>query len=56
MQLFFIFTTNFLKLKHKKMEKKGLIGGAIGIAISLGVLFGTVWVIGKAWQTSQKKS
>jgi len=54
LQLFFIFTTNFLKLKHKKMEKKGLIGGAIGIAISLGVLFGTVWVIGKAWQSSQK--
>jgi hypothetical protein len=37
------------------MEKKSLIGGAIGIAISLAVLFGTVYVIGKAWQSSQKK-
>ena len=55
MQLFFIFTTNFLKLKHKNMEKKGLLGSTLGIAISLGVLFGTVWVIGKVWQTSQKK-
>ena len=54
MQLFFIFTTNFLKLNYKKMEKKNLLGGALGIAISLGVLFGTVWVIGKAWHSSQK--
>jgi len=51
LQLFFIFTTNFLKLKHKNMQKKGLLG----IAISVAVLFGTVWIIGKAWQTSQKK-
>jgi hypothetical protein len=36
------------------MEKKGLIGGAIGIAVSVAVLFGTVWIIGKAWQKSQK--
>lgn len=54
MQLFFIFTTNFLNIKHKKMEKKNLIGGALGIAVSLAVLFGTVWVIGKAWHSSQK--
>jgi len=54
LQLFFIFTINFLKLKHKKMEKKGLLGSTLGIAISLAVLFGTVYVIGKAWQKSQK--
>jgi len=36
------------------MEKKNLIGGALGIAVSLAVLFGTVWVIGKAWHSSQK--
>lgn len=54
MQLFFIFTINFLKLKHKNMEKKGLLGSTLGIALSVAVLFGTVWVIGKAWQKSQK--
>lgn len=54
MQLFFIFTINFLKLKLKIMQKKGLLGSTIGIAVSVAVLFGTVWVIGKAWQTSQK--
>jgi hypothetical protein len=36
------------------MEKKGLLGSTLGIAISVAVLFGTVWVIGKAWQKSQK--
>jgi hypothetical protein len=36
------------------MQKKGLLGSTLGIAISVAVLFGTVWVIGKAWQKSQK--
>jgi len=37
------------------MEKKGLISGALGLALSVAVLFGTVWVVSKAWKKGQQK-
>jgi hypothetical protein len=37
------------------MEKKGLLSGAVGLALSVAVLFGTVWVISKAWSKGQQK-
>lgn len=37
------------------MEKKGLLSGALGLALSVAVLFGTVWVISKAWSKGQQK-
>jgi hypothetical protein len=36
------------------MDTKNFFQSAGGIAISIAVLFGTVWVIGKAWSASQK--
>lgn len=36
------------------MEKKNFFGSALGIAVSVAVLFGTVWVISKAWRSGQK--
>jgi len=36
------------------MDSKNFFQSAGGIAISIAVLFGTVWVIGKAWSASQK--
>jgi len=36
------------------MGSKSFFQSAGGIAISLAVLFGTVWVISKAWQSGQK--
>ena len=36
------------------MNGKSFFQSAGGIAISIAVLFGTVWVIGKAWSQSQK--
>ncbi len=36
------------------MNGKSFFQSAGGIAISIAVLFGTVWVIGKAWSSSQK--
>jgi hypothetical protein len=36
------------------MEKKNFLGSAIGIALSVAVLFGTVWVVSKAWRSGQK--
>ena len=35
-------------------ETKPFLQTATGIAISVGVLFVTVWVISKAWRTGQK--
>jgi hypothetical protein len=35
--------------------KKNLLTSAAGLALSLGILFGTVWVISKAWQEGQKQ-
>jgi hypothetical protein len=38
-----------------KDEKKGdFAKKAIGIGVSVAVLFATVWVVGKAWKESQK--
>jgi hypothetical protein len=37
------------------MEKKGFLSGALGLALSVAVLFGTVWVVSKAWKTGQEK-
>jgi len=37
------------------MEKKGLLSGALGLALSVAVLFGTVWVVSKAWKKGQEK-
>ena len=35
------------------MQSKNLLGSAIGIAISVGVLFGTVWLVSRAWKSGQ---
>lgn len=42
--------------KQNKMEQKPkpFLQTATGIAVSVGVLFVTVWVISKAWKTGQK--
>jgi hypothetical protein len=36
------------------MEKKNFFQTAGGIAISIAVLFGTVWVVSKGWKAGQK--
>lgn len=33
---------------------KGILGSAVGVAISVAVVFGTVWLISKAWKAGQK--
>jgi hypothetical protein len=38
------------------MDTKKLLGSAVGIAVSLGLLFGAVWVASKAWQKGQEKN
>ncbi len=35
-------------------EKKPFLETATGIAVSVGVLFLSVWVISKAWKSGQK--
>jgi hypothetical protein len=35
-------------------EKKPFLETATGIAVSVGVLFVTVWVVSKAWKSGQK--
>ena len=35
-------------------EKKPFLKSATGIAVSIGVLFLTVWVVSKAWKSGQK--
>jgi len=37
------------------METKKLLGNAVGVAVSLTVLFGVVYVASKAWQKGQEK-
>jgi hypothetical protein len=39
-----------------EQQGKNFFKSATGIAISLAVLFGTVWVISKAWKSGQKNS
>ena len=36
------------------MEKKNFFGSVLGMAVSVGVLFGTVWLISRAWKIGQK--
>lgn len=38
------------------MKKSNLIAGALGLAVGLGVVYLYVYVAGKGWQKSQKKS
>jgi len=35
------------------MDSKKLIGGAIGLVVSLAVLYGTVYLVSKAWHKGQ---
>lgn len=37
------------------MDNKNFFQTAGGVAISLAVLFGTVWVISRAWSAGQNK-
>lgn len=39
---------------EQKASPKPFLQTATGIAVSVGVLFVTVWVISKAWKTGQK--
>lgn len=34
--------------------KKGFFKSTVGIVVSVAVLFGTVWVVSKAWKSGQK--
>jgi hypothetical protein len=35
-------------------KKDDFLKNAIGIGVSIAVLFATVWVVGRAWKQSQK--
>lgn len=37
------------------MQKKNLVMGLVGLALSLGVVYAYAYVVGKGWQKSQKK-
>jgi hypothetical protein len=36
------------------MKKPNLVMGVLGLALSLAVIYGTVYIAGKAWKKSQK--
>ena len=36
------------------MKKANIIIGVVGLVISLGVIYGYTYVIGKSWKASQK--
>ena len=36
------------------MKNKGFLAGALGLAISLAVIYGMVWVDEKGWKKSQQ--
>jgi hypothetical protein len=36
------------------MKNKGFLAGALGLVLSLAVIYGTVWVAGKGWKKSQQ--
>lgn len=36
------------------MKKQNLLMGVVGLALSLGIIYGTIYVAGKAWKSSQK--
>ena len=37
-----------------KEGKKDIVTKAVGLGLSVAVLFATVWVVGRAWKQSQK--
>lgn len=36
------------------MKKQNIVLGLVGIVVSLGVIYGYTYVIGKSWKASQK--
>ena len=36
------------------MQSKNLFSTALGVAVSVGVVFGMVWVASRAWKSGQK--
>ena len=36
------------------MKKQNIIMGVVGLVISLGVVYGYTYIIGKSWKASQK--
>jgi hypothetical protein len=36
------------------MKKQNIVYGVVGLIISLGVIYGYTYVIGKSWKASQK--
>jgi hypothetical protein len=36
------------------MKKSNIIMGVVGLVISLGVVYGYTYIIGKSWKASQK--
>ncbi len=36
------------------MKNKGFLAGALGLALSLAVIYGIAYVAGKGWKKSQK--
>lgn len=37
------------------MQKKNIVMGLVGIALSLGVIYAYAYVVGKGWKKSQEK-
>jgi hypothetical protein len=37
------------------MNKSNLLMGVLGVALSLGLIYATIYVGGKAWKSSQNK-
>jgi hypothetical protein len=35
--------------------KKNFLGSVVALAVSLGILYGAVWIGSKAWQEGQKQ-
>jgi hypothetical protein len=36
------------------MKKQNIVGAVLGLALSLAVVYGFVWVAGKGWRKSQQ--
>ena len=36
------------------MKKQNLVGAVLGLALSLAVVYGFVWVAGKGWKKAQE--
>lgn len=47
-------TKKLITPKKEKMDKKNFFQTAGGLAVSAVLLFGTVWLISKAWTKGQK--